>query len=199
MTDLDFADAIKPKSNQLNADDLVAGPITVQITDARRGNAEQPIVLVLNGGHQPWKPCKTSLRLIAACTGTTKASALVGRWVRLYCDPSVRFGGQTVGGIRMNGMSGISKPVRANLTYTRGKKKEHVVHPIEAPSAPTKVSGDTLLRNACTDAGVSVEDVGRWLNTVHGADISQLSDDDKARLAEHDLPTVREWVVRSEA
>jgi len=197
MDDFDFSDAIKSKSDQLNADDLAGGPITVQITGARRGNAEQPAIFELNGGHQPWKPCKTSLRLIAACTSSTKASALVGRWVRLYCDPDVRFGGKTVGGIRMDGMSGLSRPVTANLTFTRGKKKPHRVAPIEPPSEATRVSGDTLLRNAATDAGITVEDVGAWLKAVHGADLASLGDDDLRRLATNDVPLVVAW--KSEA
>ena len=59
MDDLDFAESLSAKSDQLNADNLAGGPITVQITGARVARSEdQPLSLRLSGGHMPWKPCK---------------------------------------------------------------------------------------------------------------------------------------------
>jgi hypothetical protein len=156
----------------------VGGPITVQITGARRGDSEQPVILEINGGHQPWKPCKTALRLIAACTGSTKASAIVGRWVELYCDPSVRWGGREVGGIRMSGMSGLDRPITANLTHTRGKKKPHTVRPIDPPAAATPVSLDTVLRHA----GVTPEAFNAWAADKGKPCIADMDDATRARV-----------------
>lgn len=56
--------AIAPKSDQLNADDLVAGPITVSILDVRKSDATYQIDLE-GYPRRPWKPCKTVLRTLA--------------------------------------------------------------------------------------------------------------------------------------
>jgi hypothetical protein len=119
-SDFDFGETLVAKSDQLNADDLVGGPITVQITDAKRGDSpEQPLVLRLSGDHRPWKPCKTARRILAACVGSTNTGALIGRWVRLYRDPDVTWAGKAVGGIRVDGMSGIDRPVTIALALNK--------------------------------------------------------------------------------
>ena len=52
-----IADTIKPKSDQLNSDDLIAGPMTVTILGVRRGSTrEQPVIIDIDGGHMPYKP-----------------------------------------------------------------------------------------------------------------------------------------------
>lgn len=50
MTVENLRDTIQPKSDQLNADDLIAGPINITITSVRRGNAEQPVGIEWEGG-----------------------------------------------------------------------------------------------------------------------------------------------------
>ena len=44
---MDLTESIIPRSDQINADDLIAGPITVTITDAYPGGAEQPVDITL--------------------------------------------------------------------------------------------------------------------------------------------------------
>jgi hypothetical protein len=134
-SDFDFGETLVAKSDQLNADDLVGGPITVQITDAKRGDSpEQPLVLRLSGDHRPWKPCKTARRILAACVGSTNTGALIGRWVRLYRDPDVTWAGKAVGGIRVDGMSGIDRPVTIALALNKKAKAEHRIVPIRPPA-----------------------------------------------------------------
>ena len=59
----DITPLLAAKSDQLNADDLIAGPITVRVVSARiTGGMEQPVTVELDGGHRPWKPCKTTMR-----------------------------------------------------------------------------------------------------------------------------------------
>ena len=133
-SDFDFGETLTAKSDQLNADDLVGGPITVQITDAKRGDSpEQPLVLRLSGDHRPWKPCKTARRILAACVGSTNTGALIGRWVRLYRDPDVTWAGKAVGGIRVDGMSGIDRPVTIALALNKKAKAEHRITPLKPP------------------------------------------------------------------
>lgn len=127
--------SIVAKSDQLNADDLVGGPITVRITGVRRGPADQPVHVFISDRKVPWKPCKTARRVLAAGWGED-ASAWVGRWIRLYRDDSVLWAGVAVGGIRVSGMSHIPRPLALQLQYAKGKKSAVQVEVI-TPPAPT--------------------------------------------------------------
>lgn len=130
-----LSDTIKPKSDQLNADDLLAGAITVQITAVERGNNEQPIRIRVGGGYQPYYPCKSMRRVMIAAWGDD-GRQWVGKRLELYADPEVAFGGVKVGGIRIRKMSGIDGPQTFMLTATRGKKSAFKVSPLtdEAPA-----------------------------------------------------------------
>ena len=43
---MDISQAAQPKSDQLNADDLIGGPQLVTITEVRKGSSEQPVEIV---------------------------------------------------------------------------------------------------------------------------------------------------------
>lgn len=118
-------DTITPKSDQLNADDLLAGPITVMITGVRRGSAEQPVDLLITG-RQPYKPCKSMRRALIAAWGDD-GRAWVGRCMTLYADPEVKFGGVKVGGIRISHLSHIDRDLHLSLTATKGKRVPHTI------------------------------------------------------------------------
>jgi len=123
--------SIVPKSDQLNADDLATGPITVTIQKVRRGDREQPIVIDIEG-HRPYKPCKTMRRVLIAAF-TDDAKAWVGKRMTLYCDPEVTWAGVKVGGIRISHLSGLPEPKTFLLTKTRGKRAEVTVFPLDEP------------------------------------------------------------------
>jgi hypothetical protein len=133
-------DTITPKSDQLNADDLLAGPIIVKIMAVKRGsNADQPIDIIIDGGRQPYKPCKSMRRVMIAAWGDD-GREWVGRSMKLYCDPNVKFGGVKVGGIRISHMSGIDTRLSVMLTTTRSKRSEYIVEPLQTPTPmPAKV------------------------------------------------------------
>ncbi len=124
-------DTIKPKSDQLNADDLLISPITVKIVEVKRGPADQPVHILIIG-QQPYKPCKSMRRVLISVWGD-QGSEWVGKSMTLYCDPSVKFGGVALGGIRISHLSHISKPISIMLTATRGRKAQFNVSPIEPP------------------------------------------------------------------
>lgn len=124
-------DTIVPKSDQLNADDLLVGPITVQVLAVTRGNAEQPISVAING-YQPFKPCKSMRRVMIAAWGDNGAE-WVGKWMTLFCDPSVKYGGVQVGGIRISHMSGLDSDISLMLTTTRSKRSEYRVKKLTPP------------------------------------------------------------------
>lgn len=139
MTDL--TQTIIAKSDQVNADDLTGGPRTITITkvSADTSSSEQPIVISIEGDSKVYKPCKTVRRLLVAVWGANGAE-YVGRSVTLYRDPTVKWGGLEVGGIRISHMSHIDKPVTIALTATRGNKKPTTVRPIETQRQDTKPS-----------------------------------------------------------
>ena len=131
-----LSDTIKPKSDQLNADDLLAGPIVAEITAVERGNNEQPIRVRISGGYQPYYPCKSMRRVMIAAWGDD-GRQWVGKRLELYADPEVAFGGVKVGGIRIRKMSGIDGPQTFMLTATRGKKSAFKVAPLADAAEPT--------------------------------------------------------------
>ena len=130
---MDMTSTIQPRSDQLNADDLLAGPMTVTITEVTQGNAEQPVnVNTVETPGRPYKPSKSMRRVMVAAWGKD-ASAYAGRRLTLYCNPEIKFGGDKVGGIEISHMSDIDGDLKVSLTATRGKKKLHTVKPLAAP------------------------------------------------------------------
>ena len=133
---MDISDTLAPKSDQLDAVDLLGGPQTFTITDVSKGNAEQPVNIHLAEFPRVWRPGKSMRRVLAHCWGTD-ASQWVGRRVTLYCDESVRFGNDVVGGTRISHLSHIDKPRQVPLLIKRGKSATFVVKPlVEQKPAP---------------------------------------------------------------
>ena len=132
---MDMTSTIQPRSDQLNADDLLTGPMTVTIAEVTQGNAEQPVnVNTVETPGRPYKPSKSMRRVMVAAWGKD-ASAYAGRRLTLYCNPEIKFGGAKVGGIEISHMSDIDGDLKVSLTATRGKKKLHTVKLLAAPAA----------------------------------------------------------------
>ena len=54
MTDKNWLlKTIVTKSDQLNAEDLITGPITVTVEGVTPGTDEQPVVIAISGDQQP--------------------------------------------------------------------------------------------------------------------------------------------------
>jgi hypothetical protein len=144
---MDMTDTIIPRSDQLNAEDLLTGPRTVTITEVKRASAEQPVAVHLQGlDGRPFMPCKSMRRVMVAAWGPD-AGTYAGRRMTLYRDPSVRFGGMETGGIRISHLSHIDKPMTLALTITRGKRAPYVVKPL-ADDAPTAAPVPTYMADA---------------------------------------------------
>jgi len=127
----DMSAAIVPKSDQLNSDDLISGPITIRISEVTiRAGQEQPVSLHYVGDNgKPYKPCKSMSRVLVFAWGPD-ASLYKDRSLTLYRDPSVKWGGQDVGGIRISHMSDIPEPLTMALTATKGSRKPFRVLPL---------------------------------------------------------------------
>lgn len=144
---IDVTKAIEPKSDQLNADDLMTGPRTIKIREVKVApGQEQPVWVYFEGDNgKPWKSCKTATRTLAAIWGAD-ASRWIGLSCTLYCDPEVTWGGAKVGGIRVSHMEGLTSARTLMLTKTRGKKGATVIKPLEVTAATKKpeIDRDTL-------------------------------------------------------
>jgi hypothetical protein len=132
-----LAEALAPKSDQLNADDLIPGPRTIMITSAKIVKSERQMRITLgyegdNG--KPFKPCKTMGRamvLVWAIPDEGYEQHFIGKSIRVYRDPDVKFGDQgAVGGIRISHMSHIDKAAHVKLTVSQGQKREFVFQPL---------------------------------------------------------------------
>lgn len=132
----DLRPTIIPKSDQLNAEQLLGGPMTVTVTDVRLGaGEEQPVRVHYDGeGGRPFLPCKTMRKVLIHAWGPNGRD-WVGRSMTLYNDPTVKFGGEDVGGIRISHMTDIPRDVKVSLTTTRGKKAKYEVKRLDSPVA----------------------------------------------------------------
>lgn len=144
-------DTIIPKSDQLNADQLLAGPMTIRVTGVRRGDNDQPIIINYDGDNgRPYKPCKSMRKVLIFAWGED-GSQWAGRMATLYNKKDVKFGGMEVGGIRISHLSHIDADISLALTATRGKKEPFIIKRLDATD-PTQASRAKL--DAAARAGM---------------------------------------------
>jgi len=134
---MDITATLAPKSDQMNADDLIVGPRTITVTKVDVAlKSEQPVAIHFDGDNgRPWRPCKSMRRVLASAWGPD-SSQYVGRGITLFRDPGAMYGGQQVGGIRLSHLSHIEGPLTVMLTASRGKRLPYKVLPLQAPAAP---------------------------------------------------------------
>lgn len=140
---MDISDSLAPNSDQLDAVDLIGGPRTFTISDVTKGNAEQPVNVHLAEFPRVWRPGKSMRRVLAAIYGTD-ASKWVGHRVTLYCDETVRFGSDVVGGTRISHLTGIDRPRSVPLIVKRGKSATFTVQPLKETRAKPADSPDRV-------------------------------------------------------
>lgn len=126
---------IVPKSDQLNADDMIGGPMTIKVSKVSiLGDADQPVAVHFEGDSgRPFKPCKSMRRVMVQIWGED-GNAFVGQRMTLYRDDRVTFGKDAVGGIRISHMSGIDREKTLALMVTRGQRKPYTVRPLQTGS-----------------------------------------------------------------
>jgi hypothetical protein len=126
---MDLSQSIEARSDQINADDLIAGPVTYTVREVVQGKAEAPFDFLLNETERAYRPSKTMRRVIVAAWGS-EAANYAGRRLTLYREPTIQFGGKTVGGIRISHMSHIDQRVEVQAQVTRGKREKFTVDPL---------------------------------------------------------------------
>lgn len=182
MTDLRAT--IIPKSDQLNADDLIAGAKTIKITKVSLAAGDQPVAINYEGdGGKPYLPCKSMRRVLVNVWGSD-GSEYVGRSLTLYRDEKVVFGGLAVGGIRISHMSHIDKDVTMALTATRASRKPFTVKPLvvsqdqkagvkKEPATPDQLKKiEELCASIAAKEGIESEAVLYDLSEVNGTSLT---------------------------
>lgn len=145
----DMTAVTAPKSDQINADDLIGRNMTITIREVQiKGGQEQPVAIVFDGSDKVFRPCKSMSRVLVAAWGAD-AKQYVGRSLTLYRDPTVKWGGMEVGGIRISHMSDIERSMTMALTATKGSRKPFVVQPLQGvPRNGPAPSGQDRTQNA---------------------------------------------------
>lgn len=159
----DMLQTIVPKSDQLNADDFLGKePKTITITNVKvtPGTAQTATVNFEGDNGKPWKPCKTMCRVLLLIWGNDSKN-YIGKKLTLYRDPTVRYGKDQVGGIRISHMSHLEETKVLALTETKGKTRAWVIKPLEETKGDpaVKAAGDVA-------AGQGVVAYRTWLETL---------------------------------
>jgi hypothetical protein len=164
---VDLSSTIKPKSDQLNADDLIAGPLTIEITDVTSRAGDQPIAISFkNDGGKPYLPCKSMRRVLVQVWGND-GKTYVGKHLTLIRDPKVTWAGAEVGGIRISHMSHIKDKITMSLTANKSTRKPYTVSPMVVKEFDALATGYVMAR-------LGTEELKTWF--------SKLSTDDKAKI-----------------
>lgn len=184
---IDMTGTIVPKSDQLNADDLIGGPRTIQIkrVTASPDSPEQPVAVYFEGDNgKPYKPCKSMRRVMVQAWGPD-ASQYVGRSMTLYRDEKVAFGGMQVGGLRISHMSDLRGEMTFALTVTKARRAPYTVKPLagaprraEPPTAQpsTTREGSDAVAKAKAAAAKGTEAFRAWFNSDEGKDCRATGD-----------------------
>lgn len=187
MTDeVDMAQHIAPKTDQLNSDDLIAGPRTIVVTRVKEtGNKEQPVNIFFEGDNgKPWKPCKSMRRVLTFVWGN-RGSGYVGKSMTLFRDPAVLWAGKPVGGIRISHMEGLEKTITMALTANDKGRVQYEVLPLRVQqqqqqqqrAAPTLEGARTAIKDAADLAALE----RAWASPRMAEFKDQLQDDYDAR------------------
>lgn len=170
----DLRATIVPKSDQLNAEQLLSGPVTVTVTDVKTSASdEQPVIVHYeNDAGRPYKPCKTCRKILIVAWGED-GTKWVGRSMTLYNEQSVKFGGMEVGGIRISHLSDIPRDMQVSLTSTKGKKSAHFIKRLDMNAPPPEYGELQPVLDAISQAA-STDDLEKLRPSMR-----KLSPDDK--------------------
>lgn len=153
--------AMKAKSDQLNFIDISDGsePI-LHVESVVVTNSDQPIAIHYVGCNgRPYKPAKCMIRVLAGAWGD-ESDLWVGKYIKVFGDPTVTWAGAEQGGIRIRALSDIPKQgYTAFIQKNRSTRVKQTI-PYLDMSYPTELFKEKLpAMKTAIEGGMSVEDV----------------------------------------
>jgi hypothetical protein len=150
---MDLSQTIAPKSDHLNSDSLIAGPLTIAITSVTpRQDESRPVAINFEGDDgKPFLPCKAMRRGLVLAWGSD-SKLYTGRGLTLFRDPSVLYGGVAVGGVRISHASHLDKDLTFPLALNNKKKilwTFKTLRPWPPTPAPQQPPAREAARPAC--------------------------------------------------
>lgn len=152
---VDISNTIKAKSDQLNAGDLIGGPVIVKVIEVISRSGDQPVSIRIDGGLQPFKPCLSMRRVLAKLWGV-ETDAWIGKSMVLFNDPTVIWAGKPEGGIRISHLEGITKAEEVPVRASKRAVTRYMVEPLVIQQAQPEQKAPTFetikeLMNNCND------------------------------------------------
>lgn len=153
----DISHTLASNSDQLDAADLTEAGGVYTITAVTVTQGDQPVNVSLSEFPRPWRPAKTVRRILARLWGAD-SQAWIGKRVHLYNDPTVKWAGEAVGGVRVRAASGIDKAAHVTLPTSRGKYGKYTIQPLEdAPQAAPQIDWQARLTQVQGDPDAARE------------------------------------------
>lgn len=164
---VDLNQFTQPKSDQLNADDLIGRTLTIKITKVTGQAGDQPVSIFFEGDNgKPYKPCKSMIRVLKH-VWSNNAADFAGRYLTLYRDEKVKFGGLAVGGIRISHMSHMNAAMTFALTESKAKRAAYTVKPLAIPNEDPETVALRQQGHEAASKGVTA--YTGWLGTLQPA------------------------------
>ncbi|MET0887723.1 MAG: hypothetical protein ABWX92_14880 [Mycetocola sp.] len=138
----DITDTLKADSTQLNAIDFPPGTsrtYTVESVRVVPSAKDRPVNIRLaeDPDGREFRPSKGMRRILAACW-TPDSDKWVGKRLTIYADPSVRYAGKSIGGLKVSHVSHIDAAKKLPLRESESVTTIHTVQPLPDAPTPTK-------------------------------------------------------------
>lgn len=178
--------AIEPKSDQLNADDFIAVAavtVTIKEVDFVSGFKELKTRIKVEEFDRFYMPSKGMTRVMTNAWGEDEQK-WIGEKLVLYREPSVKFGDETVGGIRISHMTGLDTERKEfEITQNRGSRKKHVVYRLQTELQPySQEKFERLLPQ--WEAAINAGKMTRDEIIARAESVAIVSDEQKERIQE---------------
>jgi hypothetical protein len=165
-------------SEQLIADDIRSGPIIVKILSiTEEPKSDKPVIIEIDGIYPPWRPCKTSRRLMMHGWGKNMFH-WIGKSAKLYRDPDVTYGTEKVGGIQIERLSHMTEALRVRLIVGQHNRKrlfEIPVLQLESTPYHWPESDQTWFTAELEAFDVELDDLAAWLVSCESSPPSRRS------------------------
>lgn len=107
-----FGSYLKQEDLQGKAVKVILESIDVEdVKDNDSGKTEKKLIAHFLGKEKTLILNRTNCEALEVICGTDDYQSWAGRAVVLFCDPTVKFGGKTVGGLRIRAVPNGAKPV----------------------------------------------------------------------------------------